>query len=103
MTLSATRVRKLKRKGCDWIIANDVTPPSNKSQNGVMGGDRNSIILITDKGEEAWDEMSKTDVARALADRIADALRGPTLVKAADLTPTKSSGVDVVKVTRRTH
>ena len=71
---------KLKRKGCDWIIANDVTP----GDNGVMGGDRNSIILITDKGEETWDEMSKTDVARALADRIADALRGPTLVKAAE-------------------
>ncbi len=71
---------KRNRKGCDWIVANDVSP----GEHCAMGGDRNSIILITDKGDEAWPEMSKADVARKLADNIAEALRGPTLVKAAE-------------------
>ncbi len=71
---------KRNRKGCDWIVANDVSP----GEHCAMGGERNSIILITEKGDEAWPEMSKADVARKLADRIADALKGPTLVKAAE-------------------
>jgi len=71
---------KRARKGCDWIVANDVSP----GEHCAMGGERNSIILITEKGDEAWPEMSKADVARRLADRIAEALRGPTLVKAAE-------------------
>ena len=70
---------KRKRKGCDWIVANDVSPAG-----GVMGGERNSVILITDKGDEAWPEMSKEDVARRLAIRIAEAIAGPTLAKAAE-------------------
>ena len=71
---------KRKRKGCDWIIANDVS----LGENCAMGGERNSVILITDKGDETWPEMSKDAVAKGLADRIADALKGPTLVKAAE-------------------
>ncbi|MEZ5894296.1 MAG: bifunctional phosphopantothenoylcysteine decarboxylase/phosphopantothenate--cysteine ligase CoaBC [Parvularculaceae bacterium] len=71
---------KRARKGCDWIVANDVSP----GEHCAMGGTRNSIILITDKGDEAWPEMSKMEVARKLADRIADALKGPTLLKAAE-------------------
>ena len=71
---------KRKRKGCDWIVANDVSP----GENCVMGGERNAITIITDQGDETWPEMSKDKVARMLADRIAKALSGPTLVKAAE-------------------
>ena len=49
-----------------------------------MGGERNSIILITDSGDEHWPEMSKGDVARELAVRIARNFSGPALVKAAE-------------------
>ncbi|MEM8694450.1 MAG: bifunctional phosphopantothenoylcysteine decarboxylase/phosphopantothenate--cysteine ligase CoaBC [Pseudomonadota bacterium] len=58
---------KLDRKGCDWIIANDVS-------GDVMGGSENSVHVITAEGVESWDQMSKHDVARKLAERIADAL-----------------------------
>ena len=58
---------KLARKGCDWIVANDVS-------GDVMGGDANSIHLVTQQGVESWDRASKQDVARRLANRIADAL-----------------------------
>jgi phosphopantothenoylcysteine decarboxylase/phosphopantothenate--cysteine ligase len=58
---------KRARKGADWIVANDVS-------GDVMGGDANAVHLITDKDAETWDRMSKTDVARRLALRIADAL-----------------------------
>ncbi|WP_425410628.1 bifunctional phosphopantothenoylcysteine decarboxylase/phosphopantothenate--cysteine ligase CoaBC [Hyphococcus sp.] len=71
---------KRNRKGCDWIVANDVSPGAHCA----MGGTRNSIILITEKGDETWPEMSKIDVARGLAERIAEVLRGPALVKAAE-------------------
>jgi len=60
---------KLDRKGCDWIVANDVTP-----ETGIMGGAHNKITLIDKAGAETWDEMPKIDVARRLAQRIADAL-----------------------------
>lgn len=62
---------KLKNKGCDWIVANDVSP-----QTGVMGGDRNTVHLVTAEGVESWPLQSKTDVARHLIDRIATALNG---------------------------
>jgi phosphopantothenoylcysteine decarboxylase/phosphopantothenate--cysteine ligase len=62
---------KLARKGCDWIVANDVSPAG-----GVMGGDRNTVLLVTRTGEEAWPTMDKDAVARALVDRIAGAI-GP--------------------------
>jgi phosphopantothenoylcysteine decarboxylase/phosphopantothenate--cysteine ligase len=58
---------KRARKGADWIVANDVS-------GDVMGGDANAVHLITDKDAETWDRMSKADVARRLAQRIADAL-----------------------------
>ena len=57
---------KRARKGCDWIVANDVSP-----ETGIMGGTENAVVLISDSGAEAWERMSKTDVACALAARIA--------------------------------
>ena len=68
---------KLARKGCDWIVANDVSPGS-----GVMGGDRNTIHLITrddppDHQPDSWPVMTKDDVATALVARIAQALNAP--------------------------
>jgi phosphopantothenoylcysteine decarboxylase/phosphopantothenate--cysteine ligase len=62
---------KLARKGCDWIVANDVSPAS-----GVMGGDINSVHLVTADGVESWPPQSKDDVARALVARIGAALQG---------------------------
>ena len=61
---------KLKRKGCDWIVANDVSPAS-----GVMGGDRNTVHLVAAGGVESWPPQSKDDVARSLIARVADALK----------------------------
>ena len=58
---------KRTAKGCDWIVANDVS-------GDVMGGDRNRVHLITADGVEAWDEAPKEEVARRLAERIAHAL-----------------------------
>jgi len=60
---------KRARKGCDWIVANDVSPAT-----GIMGGTENAVTLITDAGPETWDRMSKTAVAEKLARRIAEAL-----------------------------
>ncbi len=71
---------KRKRKGCDWMVANDVSP----GEHCAMGGERNTVYLITDEGDEAWPEMPKDEVARKLALRIAKAIAGPTLVKAAE-------------------
>lgn len=62
---------KLKRKGCDWIVANDVSAAS-----GVMGGDRNAVHLVTAQGVESWPIQSKDEVAKALVARIAAALAG---------------------------
>jgi phosphopantothenoylcysteine decarboxylase/phosphopantothenate--cysteine ligase len=61
---------KLARKGCDWIVANDVSAGS-----GVMGGDRNTVHLVTTGGVESWPPQSKGEVARALIARIAESLR----------------------------
>lgn len=61
--------QKLKRKGCDWIVANDVSP-----ERGVFGGGRNTVHLVTKEGVESWPTQSKDDVARALVARIADAI-----------------------------
>jgi len=58
---------KLARKGCDWIVANDVSPAT-----GIMGGDRNTVHLISATAHEDWPELSKLDVAARLAARIAD-------------------------------
>ncbi len=61
---------KLAKKGCDWIVANDVSP-----QTGIMGGDRNTVTLVTEDGAENWPPQSKEDVARMLVARIADTLK----------------------------
>jgi phosphopantothenoylcysteine decarboxylase/phosphopantothenate--cysteine ligase len=58
---------KRARKGADWIVANDVS-------GDVMGGDANSVHLITANGVESWERMPKLEVAERLAARIADAL-----------------------------
>ncbi|MCK0137673.1 bifunctional phosphopantothenoylcysteine decarboxylase/phosphopantothenate--cysteine ligase CoaBC [Aliiroseovarius sp. F47248L] len=64
---------KRKRKGCDWIVANDVSP-----ETGIMGGSENAVTLISDQGAEDWPRMGKDDVARQLAARIADVIGGDT-------------------------
>jgi phosphopantothenoylcysteine decarboxylase/phosphopantothenate--cysteine ligase len=61
---------KLAKKGCDWILANDVSP-----QTGIMGGDTNTIHLITTGGIENWPPQSKDDVARMLVQRIGASLQ----------------------------
>jgi phosphopantothenoylcysteine decarboxylase/phosphopantothenate--cysteine ligase len=61
---------KLARKGCDWIVANDVSQP------GVMGGTENTVSIVTREGIERWEEAPKAEVARRLASRIAAALSG---------------------------
>jgi phosphopantothenoylcysteine decarboxylase/phosphopantothenate--cysteine ligase len=65
----ANATAKRLRKGCDWIVANDVRP-----ETGIMGGTENAVTLVTEAGAEAWPRMSKDAVARALAGRIAAAL-----------------------------
>lgn len=62
---------KIARKGCDWIVANDVSPST-----GIMGGDRNTVHLLTREGldihVDSWPAMSKEQVATALVARISD-------------------------------
>ncbi|HLL26270.1 MAG TPA: bifunctional phosphopantothenoylcysteine decarboxylase/phosphopantothenate--cysteine ligase CoaBC [Xanthobacteraceae bacterium] len=62
---------KLKRKGCDWIVANDVSP-----ETGVFGGAHNQVHLVTANGVESWPVLSKEAVAEGLVRRIAAALGG---------------------------
>jgi phosphopantothenoylcysteine decarboxylase/phosphopantothenate--cysteine ligase len=57
---------KRQRKGCDWIVANDVGPKT-----GTFGGDNNTVHLITEAENESWQPMQKTAVASKLAARIA--------------------------------
>jgi phosphopantothenoylcysteine decarboxylase/phosphopantothenate--cysteine ligase len=59
---------KLTKKGCDWVIANDVTQP------GVMGGEDNTVLLVTPQRTERWEKAPKSDVAKLIAARIAKAL-----------------------------
>jgi phosphopantothenoylcysteine decarboxylase / phosphopantothenate---cysteine ligase len=61
---------KLQRKGCDWIVANDVS-------GDVMGGADNEVLLVTRNGTERWPRMSKGEVAMKLAERIAEAFYDP--------------------------
>jgi phosphopantothenoylcysteine decarboxylase/phosphopantothenate--cysteine ligase len=65
-TVVANAQKKLKSKGADWIVANDVSP-----ETGVMGGDRNTVHIVTRDGVENWSEMDKADVAQKLMDRVA--------------------------------
>jgi phosphopantothenoylcysteine decarboxylase/phosphopantothenate--cysteine ligase len=60
---------KRLRKGCDWIVANDVSPGT-----GIMGGAENAVTVIDAAGAETWPRMAKDAVARRLAGRIAEAL-----------------------------
>jgi phosphopantothenoylcysteine decarboxylase/phosphopantothenate--cysteine ligase len=62
---------KLKSKGCDWIVANDVSP-----ETGVFGGSSNKVHLITKSGVEDWPSQSKQSVADGLVRKIADTLNG---------------------------
>ncbi|MBZ5759700.1 MULTISPECIES: bifunctional phosphopantothenoylcysteine decarboxylase/phosphopantothenate--cysteine ligase CoaBC [Rhizobium] len=68
--IQANGKAKLARKGADLIVANDVSPGT-----GIMGGDRNSVTLISAEGTEAWPEMSKDEVAAELAALIAERFR----------------------------
>jgi phosphopantothenoylcysteine decarboxylase / phosphopantothenate---cysteine ligase len=71
---------KFARKGCDWIVANDVSPAS-----GVMGGDRNSVhLLARQHGEitvDSWPVMTKEQVAAELVARIAKAIEQTPMEK----------------------
>jgi phosphopantothenoylcysteine decarboxylase/phosphopantothenate--cysteine ligase len=62
---------KRLRKGCDWIVANDVSPAT-----GIMGGTENAVTIISDAGAEEWPRMTKDAVAQQLAARIAAAITG---------------------------
>ncbi|PKP74388.1 MAG: bifunctional phosphopantothenoylcysteine decarboxylase/phosphopantothenate--cysteine ligase CoaBC [Alphaproteobacteria bacterium HGW-Alphaproteobacteria-6] len=65
----AQATAKRLRKGCDWIVANDVRPAT-----GIMGGTENAVTLVTEAGAEDWPRLPKDEVARRLAGRIAEAL-----------------------------
>ena len=65
----ANASRKRERKGCDWIVANDVSPETD-----TFGGDANTVHLITADGVEDWPRMAKTAVAERLAERVAETL-----------------------------
>jgi phosphopantothenoylcysteine decarboxylase/phosphopantothenate--cysteine ligase len=62
---------KRLRKGCDWIVANDVSP-----ETGIMGGVENDVTLISEGGAENWPRMAKNEVAARLAQKIAAAIAG---------------------------
>lgn len=61
---------KLKRKGCDWIIANDVSP-----ETGVLGGDENTVHILSQDKTESWGEMNKHQLAAKLAKKIASHMK----------------------------
>jgi phosphopantothenoylcysteine decarboxylase/phosphopantothenate--cysteine ligase len=62
----AYAAKKLETKGCDWIVANDVSP-----EGGVFGGNRNTVHLITRSGVQSWPEMPKEEVAGRLMEAAA--------------------------------
>jgi phosphopantothenoylcysteine decarboxylase/phosphopantothenate--cysteine ligase len=67
--LAAHAQDKRRRKACDWIVANDVSPAT-----GIMGGPENQVHLVTAAGIETWPRLDKDDVARRLAARMAEFL-----------------------------
>jgi phosphopantothenoylcysteine decarboxylase/phosphopantothenate--cysteine ligase len=67
--VEANATAKRARKGCDWIVANDVSPAT-----GIMGGSENKVSIVTAEGVEDWPRLSKEETARRLAVRIAEAL-----------------------------
>ena len=70
--VAANAQRKLEKKGADWIVANDVSHVPGEGS--VMGGDRNSVRILSRSGIEEWPEMSKQQVAEKLAEKIAGKL-----------------------------
>jgi phosphopantothenoylcysteine decarboxylase / phosphopantothenate---cysteine ligase len=68
--VAANAKAKLAKKGCDWILANDVSPST-----GIMGGDTNTVELVSASGVEAWPPQSKEAVATMLIARIAEELK----------------------------
>jgi len=62
---------KLASKGADWIVANDVSPAT-----GIMGGENNTVHIVTTQGVEDWPSLDKREVGRRLAQRIAGTLKG---------------------------
>ena len=68
-TVVENATAKRARKGCDWIVANDVSPAT-----GIMGGSENAVTLVTEAGAEPWPRLTKVETARRLAERIAEAL-----------------------------
>jgi phosphopantothenoylcysteine decarboxylase/phosphopantothenate--cysteine ligase len=77
--LVANAIDKRKRKGCDWILANDVSP-----ETGTFGGERNTVHLVTASGVEDWPTLDKSDVAMRLAGRVALFFGGPPRAEAAE-------------------
>lgn len=67
--VEANATAKRARKGCDWIVANDVSPAT-----GIMGGSENKVAIVTAEGVEDWPRLTKDETARRLAVRIAEAL-----------------------------
>ena len=65
----ANATAKRARKGCDWIVANDVRP-----ETGIMGGSENAVTVVTADGADSWPRMSKDQVAMRLATLVAEAL-----------------------------
>jgi len=66
----ANATAKRLRKGCDWIVANDVSPAT-----GIMGGTENDVTLITADGSEDWPRMGKDAVAQRLAQKLVEAIK----------------------------
>jgi phosphopantothenoylcysteine decarboxylase/phosphopantothenate--cysteine ligase len=77
--LVANAIDKRQRKGCDWIVANDVSPTV-----GTFGGERNTVHLISASGVENWPTLAKGEVAMRLAGRIALHFGQPTKAEAAE-------------------
>ncbi len=69
--VQANATAKRKRKGCDWIVANDVS-----AETGIMGGTENQVILISETDAETWPRLTKAEVSTRLAARIAERLSG---------------------------
>ncbi len=76
--------RKLAAKGCDWILANDVS-----NETDTFGGDDNQVHLVTRSGVEEWPRMNKRQLAKKLAEKIADTLLDNSRLANAHLTSTK--------------
>ncbi len=69
--VEANATAKRARKGCDWIVANDVSPAT-----GIMGGVENKVSIVSADGVDHWPRLSKDETARRLAERIAEAIAG---------------------------